>query len=145
MAGFYPEDPLEALAVDEALDSMNKMVFLFPFGPGTEEEKKQQRQEFLKGPATKYAAFAEKKIEAAGGKGFASTPSVADVMLMCQVNLIKSGVYDYIDTNFYDSFPAFLQRARPLQTHSWPMRRLQHTSSLVNSYNSSQYGKVQSL
>jgi glutathione S-transferase len=102
------------LAVDEALDSMNEMVSLFPFGPGTEEEKKQQRQEFQKGPATKYAAFAEKKIEAAGGKGFASTPSVADVMLMCQVNAIKSGVFDYIDTNFYDSYPGILATCKAI-------------------------------
>lgn len=82
------------------------MVSLFPFGgAGSEEEKKQQRQEFQMGPMTKYAAFAEKKIQAAGGKGFASTPSVADVMLMVQVKTIRSGQWDYIDSDFYDSYP----------------------------------------
>jgi len=87
------------------MDSMNGMVAEFPFVAASEDEKKSLREEFQKGPMTKYAAFAEKRIQAAGGKGFANTPSVADVMLMCTVSQISAGTWDYIDTAFYDSFP----------------------------------------
>lgn len=116
LAGFYPEDPLQALGVDEAMDCINEMVDKFPFGPfESEDEKKAARQEFQKGPATKYADFAEKKIQATGGKGFASTPSVADVMLMCQVSSIQSGLMDYIDTGFYDSYPGIMATCKAIK------------------------------
>jgi hypothetical protein len=89
------------------MDSMNEMVAMFPFKAESEEEKKHLREEFQKVIMMKYAAYAESKIQLAGGKSFASTPNVADVMLMVQVKMVASGVYDYIDKDFYnkDAYP----------------------------------------
>lgn len=105
LADYYPEDPLEALAVDEAMDCMNELISLFPFVAATEEEKKTKREEFQKSTMTTYAEYAEKKIQLAGGTSFASTPNVADVMLMTQVASVASGNMDYIDPKFYDAYP----------------------------------------
>lgn len=87
------------------MDGLNEMVALFPFVSASEEEKKSLREEFQKGPMTKYAAYAEKKIQLAGGKGFASSPSVADVMLMCMIKQVSSAMWDFIDADFYDAYP----------------------------------------
>lgn len=115
LAGFYPEDPLEALAVDEAMDCMNEVVALFPWVAATEEEKKTKREAFQQTIMTKYAEYAEKKIQLAGGTSFASTPNVADVMLMTQVDPVTSGIYDYIDTKFYDAYPGITATCKAIK------------------------------
>ena len=92
------------------MDGINEMVTVFPFMAESEEEKKRLREEYQKRTMTKYAGYAEKKIQLAGGKSFASTPNVADVMLMVQIKMISSGVYDYIDKDFYskDAYPGIV-------------------------------------
>ena len=115
LAGFYPDDPLEALAVDEAMDCMNEVVSKFPWMAATEEEKKSKREEFQKTTMKQYADFSEKKIQLAGGSSFASSPNVADVMLMTQVAPIESGNYDYIDKDFYAAYPGITATCKTIK------------------------------
>jgi glutathione S-transferase len=115
LAGFYPDDPLEALAVDEAMDCMNEVISKFPWMAATEEEKKSKREEFQKTTMKKYADYYEKKIQLAGGSSFASKPNVADAMLMTQVAAVISGMYDYIDKDFYSAYPGITATCKAIK------------------------------
>ena len=101
LAGFYPEDPLEALKVDQALDSLNELMSQAPRSKDDDELKK-LRKEYQDGAMTKYMTFLESTME---GTGFASTPSVADLALSFVVQDIQSGHWTHIDTDFFEKFP----------------------------------------
>lgn len=105
MAGFYPEDALDALIVDEAMETMNELMMKTPQNADVEEKKK-ARKEFQGGQMTKWFTFLESRIQAAGGEGFVkSFPSIADLSLWLMCEGIKSGSWDYIDPTFVDGFP----------------------------------------
>ena len=72
------------------------------------EEKKRKRLEWQEGPLTKCANLIESRIQASGGSSVAKAPSVADLILKGIVEGIKSGFFDYIDTNFFDTYPGIL-------------------------------------
>jgi len=105
LAGFYPEDPLEGLKVDEAMDTLNELMSKAPHGGSTVEEKKAARQEYQKTTMTQFFGFLEKRIQDSGGKSIASTPSIADIVLQSFVQTIKDGFWDHIDKDFFDSYP----------------------------------------
>ena len=88
MAGFYPEDPLQALVVDEALDSCNEIMSLMP-KDADEEEKKKKRKEWQEGALTRFANFIESRIQAAGGTRLVKEPSIADLILSGLVDGFK--------------------------------------------------------
>lgn len=104
LAGFYPEDPLEALKVDQALDSLSEMTSKLPRSKAAkdEEEFKKLRKEYQEGIMTKYISFLESTID---GIGFASTPSVADLAISYFVQDTRKGQWDHIDTDFFEQFP----------------------------------------
>jgi glutathione S-transferase len=108
LAGLYPSDPLEGLIVDEAMDSINELMSKCPQDKDAELKKK-NRQEFQAGFMTTCAKFLESRIQKyGGGKGFVSSPSVADFVLMGVVQSVKSGSFDYVDTTFFDAYPGIL-------------------------------------
>ena len=107
-AGMYPTDDLEALAVDEAVDTLDEMVDKAPKSQDKAELEK-LRKEFQAGTMTKVATFLEGKIQANGGCYISGkSTSMADLVLLLVVKQIQIGFYDYIDTNFYDSFPGIM-------------------------------------
>ncbi|KAI2507742.1 glutathione transferase [Fragilaria crotonensis] len=106
LAGFYPADPLEALVVDEVMDTCNEILNgLFASFP---QEKKRKRLEWQEGPLTKCTNLIESRIQASGGVSVAKAPSVADLMLKGVVDGIKRGFFDYIDATFFDNYPGIL-------------------------------------
>jgi prostaglandin-H2 D-isomerase / glutathione transferase len=107
LAGFYPEDPLQALVVDEVMDSCNEIMGSVP-RDADEEEKKTKRKEWQEGAFTKFANFIESRIQAAGGTHVVKEPSIADLILKGLVDGFKSGYFDYIDTDFFDKYPGIM-------------------------------------
>lgn len=103
LGGFYPEDPIQALCVDEAVDTMNELMALAPKSKDAEELKK-LREDFQAGTMTKYATFLEGIIQTNGGQFFASTPSIADMSLRSLVESVRSGNWDHIDPAFFDTY-----------------------------------------
>ena len=101
LAGFYPDDPLEALKVDQALDSLSEVMSKAPRSKDDEELKK-LRMEYQNGVLTKYMTYFESTIE---GNGFASTPSIADLAISHLVHDIQDGHWTHIDTDFFEQFP----------------------------------------
>jgi glutathione S-transferase len=104
LGGLYPDDPLQALCVDEAMDTLNELMAQAPKVKDP-EELKTAREEFQKGVMTKYATFLEKLIQTnGGGVGFASTPSIADIALKSSVESVRRGMWDHIDPKFFESY-----------------------------------------
>ena len=103
LAGFYPEDALEALKCDQALDTLNELMSKAPRSEDKDEMKK-LREEFQATHMTKTAAFLESCIEKNGGVGFCKEPSVADVALSMVTASIESGTFDYIDAAFFKAY-----------------------------------------
>lgn len=80
-AGFYPKDDLEALVVDEALETMNELSDKIPFtGFVDEDDKKAKRQAFQSNEMTTFFNHLESRIQTFGdGKRFVkSCWTVAD-------------------------------------------------------------------
>lgn len=111
LAGWYPEDPLEALVVDEMLDSLNEVMAKAPKSSDPEEFKK-LREEYQATTLTKYATFFEEAIQRNGGIGFTKKPSIADIGVKTLVASIASGDWTHIDTNFFDKYPGITATAK---------------------------------
>jgi len=104
LAGWYPEDPLEALEVDEVLESLNEMQSMAPRSSDPEEFKK-LREEFQATTMTKFSKFVESIIERNGGVGVAKKPSIADLGIKFIVDSIASGDWTHVDAKFFESYP----------------------------------------
>ena len=107
MAGYYPDDPIEALIVDEITDSTNELMWKMP-RDNDEEVKKKQREQWQASQLTQCANLIESRIQSAGGKSVVSTASVADIAVHWLVLCIRSGFLDYIDTAFFNGYPGIL-------------------------------------
>jgi glutathione S-transferase len=111
LAGWYPEDPLEALVVDEMMDSFNEVMSKAPRSSDPDEFKK-LREEFQADSLTKYAAFFEASIQRNGGVGFSKSPSIADIGMKTVADAISSGNWDHIDPKFFEKYPGILATAK---------------------------------
>ena len=105
LAGLYPEDTLQALIVDEAMDTINELAGKAPQG-GTDEEKKEKRRAYQTNEMTKFFGLIESRIQHfGGGTTICGVPSVADLHLMVTVQGLQSGFWDFIDVHFFKDFP----------------------------------------
>jgi hypothetical protein len=95
------------LVVDEAMDTCIDLIVSCPKDTDV-EEKKRKRLEWQEGSLTKSANLIESRIQASCGASVTKAPSVADLILKGVVEGIKGGFFDYIDTNFFDTYPGIL-------------------------------------
>jgi glutathione S-transferase len=119
LAGFYPtENPLEALVVDEVLDSCSELLNKIP-GRFCEDKEalKKLRMEFQEKTLTQYASFLE-RIVARNKATFGSslvvgkTVTVADIFVNGVIKAFSSGSFDYLDTDFFNTYPGLLAVAK---------------------------------
>ncbi|CAM9733614.1 unnamed protein product [Chrysoparadoxa australica] len=110
LAGLYPEDPLEALKVDEIMDTLEDS------GAGLrgtmrlkdEEEKKAKRLQFVKEDMPVWFGRLTTLCEKYGcGSGYAvgSSLTIADLAVYATVHHYTSGFIDYIPTDVVDAYP----------------------------------------
>jgi prostaglandin-H2 D-isomerase / glutathione transferase len=104
LAGWYPQDPLERLVVDEVMESLNEMMAKAPKSADQEELLK-LRGDYQATTMTTYANFFESHIQRNGGVGLAKSINVGDLALMSIVDGISSGDWTGIDPKFFDQFP----------------------------------------
>jgi prostaglandin-H2 D-isomerase / glutathione transferase len=117
LAGLYPSDPLQALFVDEVMDTVNDLISDMPMSKD-EEEKKQLREEFAANKMKQYVDFIENTIQHnTGGNGVATTPSVADLILKSAVSMMQGGFMDYIDKNYFDAYPGIMATTEAISEH----------------------------
>jgi prostaglandin-H2 D-isomerase / glutathione transferase len=104
LAGMYPDDPLQALYVDEVMETANELASMFPRkGSLSDDDFKAARQDFQKTTMTRVADFLESIIQSNGGgssvaKGRAS---VGDLMIHGMVQMI-------VDTDFFKTYPGIM-------------------------------------
>jgi glutathione S-transferase len=103
LAGWYPQDPLERLVVDEVMESLNEMMAKAP--KSTDQgELRRLRQEYQATTMTAFTTFFESHIQRNGGVGFAKTINVGDLALMSIVDGVSSGDWTGVDPKFFDQF-----------------------------------------
>jgi glutathione S-transferase len=108
LAGFYPEDPLEALAVDEIVDSVNELMGLAPRSKDPEEYIK-LRKEFQETTMKKFSDFIESIIQRNGGKVVVGKGvTMADIAVSQTVKSVESGSWDHVDSTFFSSYPGMM-------------------------------------
>lgn len=118
LAGFHPtQDPLEALAVDEVLDSCNELLQKIPSFCEDEEALKKLRTEFQEKTMRQYASFLERLVaknkETSGSSlVVGTTVTVADIFVNGVIEAFSSGTFDYVDTDFFNSYPSLLAVAK---------------------------------
>jgi glutathione S-transferase len=115
LAGMYPDDSIQALFVDEVMDSLNEMMGKAPRKAEgmTDDDFKDARQGFQKTTMTKTSEFVESIIQTNGGgssvaKGQAT---VADLLVEGLITTIGSGSWDHIDKDFFSGYPGMLATA----------------------------------
>jgi prostaglandin-H2 D-isomerase / glutathione transferase len=118
LAGFYPtQNPLEALVVDEVLDSCNELLDKIPSFCEDKEALKKLRTEFQEKTMTQYASFLE-RIVAKNKETFGSslvvgtTVTVADIFVNGVIEAVSSGIFDYLDKDFFKTYPGLLAVAK---------------------------------
>jgi len=114
IAGWYPEDPLDALKCDEVANSISEVISTSPRSKDPVELKK-LREEFQSGFMTKVAQLLEKRIQANGGLYVVGkSPTFADLMVSMMVDLLKTGYMDHFDVNFFDDYPGIMATAHAI-------------------------------
>lgn len=120
LAGMYPtDDPLQALYVDEVMDSLSEMMSSDKL-PHCDDrvELQRLRQDFQHTVMTKYCTFVEAIINSnGGGRSVSTSPSVADIIILIMVQAIQAGFWDFIDTNFFDAYPGILATCDSISNH----------------------------
>jgi glutathione S-transferase len=104
LTNLYPSDPWQAAQCDETMEAVeditNKIaatMFL------SDEQKKAQRKALVEGPIPFYLARLQQRLEAHGGRYFASDKlSVADLKVFVLIRHLKSGVLDHVPTDLPD-------------------------------------------
>jgi prostaglandin-H2 D-isomerase / glutathione transferase len=108
LAGFYPQDLLEALVVDEVMDSINELISKAPRSQDKEELKK-LRQDYQATTMTQYASFLENVITRNGSLlVVGQTVTVADLSVRALVQAVATGSWDYVDAGFFNAYPGIL-------------------------------------
>ena len=103
-ANLYPEDPLEALFVDEIIDVTSDVISSAPQNPDN-DIKKQLREEWAANKLAKFLAFFSTKVQG-GGYLVGGRLTVADIFLYNVIRALRSGSYDYVPTDVDAAFPA---------------------------------------
>ena len=104
MAGLYPEDDLQALYCDEAMDVVEDLTCriqptLFLKG----DEQRKAREELVDGWMTVFLRGLGELLERGGGQYFADQRlTVADLKVLFQTRWLRSGTLDHVPTDIVD-------------------------------------------
>jgi prostaglandin-H2 D-isomerase / glutathione transferase len=103
-AGFYPDDDLECLLVDEMLETCNDIGMDCP-RDADPVVCAALRRSWQATTLTRYANFIEMRLAKHHGKGTIGRPSVADLAVKNVVDSVRSGFFEHVDRHFFDVYP----------------------------------------
>ena len=105
MAGLYPEDGIQALYCDEAMDAVEDLLHQIVYTFGLEgDELKEAREKLRDGWLTIFIKGLAEMLERGGGDYFADNRlTVADLKVFVQTRSLRSGTLDHIPTDFVDN------------------------------------------
>ena len=109
-AGLYPEDPLQALYCDEAMDAVEDLLHQIVHTFGLEGKELESAREKLKsGWLTIFIKGLSELLERGGGEYFADNRlTVADLKVFVQTRSLRSGTLDHIPSDFVDELAPVL-------------------------------------
>ncbi len=109
LSGLYPEDPIQGLLCDEAMDviedTINKVVATFGLQG---DELKAAREALLSGPYTVYLNWLNERLDQQGGHYFVgNTLTIADLKVWVFLQTLMAGMFEYIAKDWVSSnYPA---------------------------------------
>ncbi len=105
MAGLYPEDDLQALYCDEAMDAVEDMLHQIVGTFGLEGDAlKTAREELVDRWLTVFIRGLAEILERGGGEYFADNRlTVADLKVFVQVRSLRSGTLDHVPTDLVET------------------------------------------
>jgi len=112
IAGLYPEDDLQALYCDEAMDAvedlLHQIVQTFSLKG---DELKTAREKLVDGWISVYVKGLEEILQRAGGEYFADNRlTVADLKVYVQIRSLRAGTLDHVPTDLVDKLaPGLVQ------------------------------------
>lgn len=112
IAGLYPEDSLQALYCDEAMDAVEDLLHHVVQTFGLEgEELKTAREQLVDGWITTYLSGFAELLERGGGKYFADNRlTVADLKVFMWVRSTRRGTLDHVPADLIDKLaPALVE------------------------------------
>lgn len=104
MAGLYPEDDLQALYCDEAMDAVEDMLHQMVQTFGLEgDELKAAREKLADGWLSVFIKGIAEILQRGGGEYFADNRlTVADLKVFVQIRSLRVGQLDHIPSTFVD-------------------------------------------
>lgn len=101
LAGLYPDDPMQALYCDEAMDAAEDLTHVIVRTFGLEgDELKKAREELVSGWITTFLKGLEGLLVRGGGEYFADNRlTVADLKLFLITQWLTSGGLDHVPTD----------------------------------------------
>ncbi len=104
MAGLYPEDDLQALYCDEAMDAVEDLLHQIVQSFGLEgDELKAAREKLVDGWITVFVKGLAEILERGGGEYFADNRlTVADLKVYMQIRSLRAGTLDHVPTDLVD-------------------------------------------
>ena len=104
MVNLYPEDDLQALYCDEAMDAVEDMLHQIVHTFGLEgDELKEAREKLVDGWLSVFIKGLAELLERGGGKYFADDRlTVADLKVYVQIRSLRSGTLDHVPTDLVD-------------------------------------------
>ena len=105
MAGLYPEDDLQALYCDEAMEAVEDLLHYVVHTFGLEgEELRKAREELTEGWITTFVKGLSELLTRGGGEYFADNRlTVADLKVYVQVRSLRGGTLDHVPTDLIDN------------------------------------------
>ena len=112
MAGLYPEDDMQALYCDEAMDAIEDLLHQIVPTFGLEgDELKAAREKLTDGWISVYVRGLGEILERAGGEYFADNRlTVADLKVYMQIRSLRAGTLDHVPTDLVDKLAPNLVR-----------------------------------
>ena len=104
MAGLYPEDDLQALYCDEAMDAVEDLLHQIVQTFGLEgDELNAAREKLADGWLTVFVNGLADILERGSGEYFADNRlTVADLKVYVQIRSLRAGTLDHVPTDFVD-------------------------------------------
>lgn len=109
LAKMYPEDPLQALFVDEIMDTVAEVAYSVPNNPDPEVKKK-LREDYAAGKLNTLFSFLAEKVTACPGPFlFGAEMTIADVTLYGSIKTLRGGIFDHIPKDYDTKWPELQQ------------------------------------
>jgi glutathione S-transferase len=105
LAKLYPEDPLEALFVDEVIETVSDISNGIPRNADPEVFKK-LREEYAAGKLKTFMTYLAEKLEKSPYTTGANL-TVADIALYGTLKYLRKGLLDHISADYDSQWPVF--------------------------------------